>query len=133
MTAKHLKFVKGLKASRKPRAGEPVGEFTITNDPNTPNGYICYATNAAGDVLDVSATATIQVQDDGTGVVTATATGAVTFTVQGNKQGSATVTITMKANDGSFGPFVGEASFTVTPGGPTGFTCQPTPAPSPTP
>jgi hypothetical protein len=120
-----LKFQENLKATRKPKAGEPVGDFTITNDPNTPNGFICYATNAAGDILDVSATATIKVQDDGTGVCTSTVTGAVTFTVQGNKQGTATVTITMTANDGSFGPFVGEAGFTVAPGGPTGFTVKP--------
>jgi hypothetical protein len=49
----------------------------------------------------------------------------VTFTVQGNKQGTAVVTITMKANDGSFGPFTGTCDFTVKPGGPTGFTVEP--------
>ena len=126
MTGKlRLKIKQGLKATRKAKAGEPVGEFTITNDPNKPNGFVCYATNAAGDVLDVSATATIQTSDDGTGVATTTTTGAVTFEVQGNKQGSATVTVTMSANDGSFGPFVGECGFTVNPGGPTGFTVSP--------
>jgi hypothetical protein len=120
-----LKFKQGLKPTRKAKTGEPVGEFTITNDPNNPSGYICYATNAAGDVLDVSATATIATQDDASGTVTSTVTGAVTFTVQGNKQGQGTVTITMTANDGSFGPFSGDCGFTVNPGGPTGFTVQP--------
>src|SRR5215471_2435024 len=50
-----LRFKQGLKASRVATPKEPLNEFTITNDPNNPMGYICYATNAAGDVLDVSA------------------------------------------------------------------------------
>lgn len=120
-----LRVKQGLQVTREVKAGEPVGDFTVTNDPNTPNGYICYATNAAGDVLDVSTTATIVTVDDGSGVATSAVTGPVNFTVQGNKQGMAVVTITMKANDGSFGPFVGECNFTINPGGPTGFTVQP--------
>jgi hypothetical protein len=120
-----LRVKQGLKPKRKAMAGDPVNEFTITNDPNTPNGYICYATNAAGDILDVSATATIATADDPSGNVTSTVTGATTFTVQGNKQGAATVTVTMTANDGSFGPFTGDVGFTVNPGGPTGLTVQP--------
>jgi len=120
-----LKVKQGLKATRAMKPKEPVGEFTITNDPNTPNGYICYATNAAGDILDVSATATIATTDDSSGAITSTVTGATTFTVQGNKQGTGTVSITMTANDGSFGPFTGECGFTVAAGGPTGFTVKP--------
>jgi hypothetical protein len=120
-----LKVQQGLKATRKVKHNEPVGEFTVTNDPNNPNAYICYATNAAGDVLDVSATSTIATKDDASGVATSAVTGPSTFTVQGNKQGSAVVTITMTANDGSWGPFVGDCGFTVTAGGPTGFTVQP--------
>jgi hypothetical protein len=127
MTGKlRSKFKQGVRPGRLMKKGEKdVGDFTITNDPNNPSGYVCYATNAAGETLDVSATATIATSDDGSGVATSSVTGATTFAVQGNKAGSAVVTITMTANDGSFGPFTGDCNFTVVSGGPTGFTVQP--------
>lgn len=117
-------FKKGAKAAKKFRAGDQVGSFTITDDPNTPNGYKVMATNLAGDILDVSDVASIVVTADN-GNASFSVQGPTTFTAQGLAQGDCTATITLTWTDGSVGPFSGDVLFHVQPGGPTGLIVTP--------
>lgn len=118
-------FKKSAKPARAFKAGDPVGTFTITDDPNKPGNFVVHATNLAGDILDVSAVATIGVTADASGNATFQTTGAVSFAAQGVKQGQATATITLTWTDGSVGPFTGDVLFNVNPGGPTGLVVTP--------
>ena len=117
-------------AAKKYKAGDPApAHFVITDDPGLPGTYKVMGTNAAGDLLDISAVSTIAATDDASGCTQSTVVGTSNFTVQGKKatppDTPALVTIVATWTDGSIGPFTGTASFTVTPGGVTGFTVVP--------
>lgn len=122
------KAKKGQKAARKFKAGDvinPNNPFAITDDPNNPGHWKVLLTNAAGELIDGSAIATFAGVADASGNLTETDEPPMGFATQGNHAGPATVSGTVTANDGSFGPFTGDIAFDVQPGGPTGFVVMP--------
>jgi hypothetical protein len=107
-------------------AGVPV-QFTITDVGN--GNYKVWGTDAAGFDQDISAVAKIAVADSDQAVAVSTpdATLFDTFNEKGVSPGANKVTITATWNDGSIGPFAGEADFTVTGSTVTGLDVKPTP------
>jgi hypothetical protein len=120
---------------KKATAGDPIASFALSNDPNKPgdNNYVVNGTNARGEVVDVSAIATIAITDDPNGGSTSSVTGPNTFSEQGNVAGPATSTITMTFASGTPAPIPGDVLWTVSQGGVTGFTVTPALPPPPPP
>jgi hypothetical protein len=116
---------RAVAAPKKFAKGATLASFTITDVPGSPGNYLVNGTNAAGDLIDISAVATTAETSSDTTVATVASTGAATFAVQGIKVGTVTVTVTANWNDGSIGPFTAPVTFTVTAGGVTGLVVTP--------
>ncbi len=76
--------------------------------------------DAAGDLIDISAVATLAVTPDDPTIATASVSG-MTYTIALLKAGSVTFTVVATWTDGSTGPFTVGDPCTVAPGGAVGL------------
>lgn len=133
MAKPKVKFEKASKgaSARAPatraKAGDPVQDFVLLDTQN--DTITVQGTNSAGDVLDISAVATIAVSSSDTSALTVDPPQGMVFQCHALKvtpPGSPVlVTAVATWNDGSVGPFTMSLPIDVQTGGPTGLILVP--------
>jgi hypothetical protein len=118
---------KKLAAGKKATAGAPVVDFQINDNENST--CTVWATNAAGDQIDISAVATLAVTSSDTTVIAVDPPAGMTFQMHALKLSTpgtpVNLTIVATVTDGSSGPFTVTLPCDVGPGGATGLVVIP--------